>query len=212
MDPRTFAVERLGVGDWPSLEHVDQDGITKEMWAACRDDASVVVDPVRFAFDVTPDRQRAAIAAAGFREDGLPHVELTDHKSGTRWIPDRLEQLLRDHDAGPVLLDQRSPAAALIAALVERGIPFEVLGGSEYAQACGLLFDDVQGEQIRHLGTPELTAAVTGARKRPLGDAWAWSRKSSAVDISPLVACTLARFAVAGDRPSVYEQRGVLVV
>jgi hypothetical protein len=212
MDPRTFAVERLGVGDWPSLEHVDQDGITKEMWAACRDEQSVVVNPVRFAFDVTPDRQRAAIAAAGFREDGLPHVELTDHKSGTRWIPDRLEQLLRDHDAGPVLLDQRSPAAALIAALVERGIPFEVLGGSEYAQACGLFFDDVQGEQLRHLGTPELTAAVTGARKRPLGDAWAWSRKSSAVDISPLVACTLARFAVAGDRPSVYEQRGVLVV
>jgi hypothetical protein len=161
---------------------------------------------------VTPDRQRAAIAAAGFREDGLPHVELTDHKSGTRWIPDRLEQLLRDHDAGPVLLDQRSPAAALIAALVERGIPFEVLGGSEYAQACGLFFDDVQGEQLRHLGTPELAAAVTGARKRPLGDAWAWSRKSSAVDISPLVACTLARFAVAGDRPSVYESRGVIAV
>jgi hypothetical protein len=53
---------------------------------------------------------------------------------------------------------------------------------------------------------------VTGAKKRPLGDAWAWSRKSSAVDISPLVACTLARFAVAGDRPSVYEERGVLVV
>jgi hypothetical protein len=46
-----------------------------------------------------------------------------------------------------------------------------------------------------------------------LGDAWAWSRKSSAVDISPLVACTLALFGlVAGGGPSVYEDRGILVI
>jgi hypothetical protein len=34
---------------------------------------------------------------------------------------------------------------------------------------------------------------VRGARTRPLGDAgWAWSRKGSPVDITPLVAATLA--------------------
>ena len=33
---------------------------------------------------------------------------------------------------------------------------------------------------------------MKGATKRPLGDAWAWSRKNSTVDISPLVAATLA--------------------
>jgi hypothetical protein len=45
---------------------------------------------------------------------------------------------------------------------------------------------------LRHLGQEELDAAVEGAAKRPMGDAWLWSRKNSTVDISPLVGCTLA--------------------
>ena len=50
---------------------------------------------------------------------------------------------------------------------------------------------------LRHLGGLELRQAVKGATKRPLGDAWAWSRRKSTVDISPLVAATLALW---GDR------------
>jgi hypothetical protein len=37
-----------------------------------------------------------------------------------------------------------------------------------------------------------MTAALRGVEIRPLGDAWAWSRKNSNVDISPLVSATLA--------------------
>jgi hypothetical protein len=54
----------------------------------------------------------------------------------------------------------------------------------------------VEQERLRHLGTPEMAAAVGGAAKRPLGDAWAWSRKNSTVDITPLVASTLALWGV----------------
>jgi hypothetical protein len=35
-------------------------------------------------------------------------------------------------------------------------------------------------------------AAIRGAKARPLVDRWAWSRTKSTVDISPLVASTLA--------------------
>jgi hypothetical protein len=42
------------------------------------------------------------------------------------------------------------------------------------------------------MGTLDLWNAIRGAAVRPLGDSWAWSRKNSTVDISPLVACTLA--------------------
>jgi hypothetical protein len=35
-------------------------------------------------------------------------------------------------------------------------------------------------------------AAIRIARTRPLGDAWAWSRKNSTGNISPLVSATLA--------------------
>jgi hypothetical protein len=72
------------------------------------------------------------------------------------------------------------------------GARIETITAREYAQACGVIFDAVEQADLRHLGTPEMLAAVKGAARRELGDAWAWSRKSSAVDISPLVACTLA--------------------
>lgn len=202
MDPRTFAVERLGVGDWPSLDGDDDDDITKEMWDACEDRASTVADPVRFAFDVRPDRRKAAIGVAGLRSDGLCHIEIVEHKDGTRWLPDRLAELVERHDAAPVIFDEKSPAAALTPKLVELGIPFEALGASEYSQGCALFFDAVDQKQVRHLGTSELAAAARGAAKRPLGDAWAWSRKNSAVDISPLVAVTLALSGVDSLTPS----------
>jgi hypothetical protein len=52
-------------------------------------------------------------------------------------------------------------------------------------------------------------AAPKGASTRPLGDAWAWSRRSSLVDVSPLVASTLALWACTGmpedlDDPHIY--------
>jgi hypothetical protein len=68
---------------------------------------------------------------------------------------------------------------------------------TEHAQACGQLVDLVTDRELVHLGSNELATAVRGARTRPLGDAWAWSRKNSAVDISPLVAATLALSAAA---------------
>jgi hypothetical protein len=212
MDPRTFAVERLGVGDWPALDEDAGDGITKAQWADTEDPDSVPVDPVCFAFDVRPDRQTSAVAVAGFREDGLRHVEILEHKSGTRWVLDYLEEMMERNDCGPVIFDERSPAAALKQKLIERGIPFEVVQGTDYAQACGAFFDDVVEGGLRHRVDLSLAAAVRGAAKRPLGDAWAWSRKNSAVDISPLVACTLARWGVTTDRPSVYSARGLVTV
>jgi hypothetical protein len=63
----------------------------------------------------------------------------------------------------------------------------------EHANACGLIFDLVEQQGLRHLGSGELAAAVKAATRRPLGDAWAWSRKGG-VDISPLVAATLAQW------------------
>jgi hypothetical protein len=60
------------------------------------------------------------------------------------------------------------------------------------AAACGRIFDAVTNRQVRHSSQPDLDAAVAGAAVRKLGDAWAWSRSSSTVDISPLVAVTLA--------------------
>ena len=62
----------------------------------------------------------------------------------------------------------------------------------EAGQAARQLFDAVAERTLRYVPRPALDAAVAGARQRTLGDAWAWSRRAVSVDISPLVAVTLA--------------------
>lgn len=198
LDPRTFAVERLGIGDWPSLDNPDDGGISLEAWLACRDANSSATDPVCFAFDVRPDRSAASIAAAGVREDGLHHIEIIDRRPGTGWVADRLAELVAAHDPVAVVCDQASPAASLLTQTTRLGIDVKTVGPREHAQACGLIFDEVDQGAVRHLGTEELLSAIRGAARRQLGDAWAWSRKASTVDISPLVACTLALWGFSG--------------
>lgn len=193
LDPRTFAVERLGIGDWPSLD-TEAQVISLEIFNLGFDPKSEVIDPVCFAFDVRPDRSSAAISVAGLRADGLRHIEVVAHRRGTGWVGDSFEELVGKHNASEVITDAAGPAAALLADLQGRGIDVKTVSATEHAQACGMIFDGFEQASIKHLGTPELTAAVKGAVKRPLGDAWAWSRKSSAVDITPLVSCTLANW------------------
>jgi hypothetical protein len=201
MDPRTFAVERLGIGDWPSTDGLDAQVISSETWAELADVESSLLDPVVLTFDVTPDRSSASIGAAGKRSDGLGHVEVVERKRGTGWIVDRLKGLVDDHDVSGVICDGSGPAASLIPAIEALGIEVTVVTAKEHAQACGVFFDACEAEGFRHLDTPELAAAIKGAVKRPLGDAWAWSRKNSTIDISPLVAVTLALWAALMEEP-----------
>jgi phage terminase large subunit-like protein len=196
MDPRTFAVERLGIGDWPSTDGQDSQVIASETWAALADVESVLQDPVCLAFDVTPDRSYASVAAAGEREDGLGHIEVIERKRGTGWVVEYLQERIGRHDIAAVICDGSGPAASLLAPLEQTDIEVTIVTAKEHAQACGNFFDACEGKALRHLDTPEMAAAIKGAVQRPLGDAWAWSRKNSTIDISPLVACTLAHWGV----------------
>jgi hypothetical protein len=215
LSTRNFAVERVGVGHWPSIDAVADELFDRDEWAAIRDPRSTIAEAPVLAVDVSPDRSSSSIASAGARGDGKLHVELVDRRRGTGWVADRLGELVRRHGVTEVLVDGRSQAASLTPDIEDK-IGFEVTETTtaEYAQACGNFFDAVPQKTMRHLGQEELDGAVQGAATRPLGDgAWAWSRKKSTVDITPLVACTLARWGAAqGEEVSVYEERGAVVV
>lgn len=198
LDPRTFAVERLGVGDWPDPDLAGASVIDRDEWNALTDGSSKMEDPVAFAFDVSPDRSSSAISAAGRRADGLAHVEVIEHKSGTNWVLSRIVELMERWDPVAVVCDASGPAGSLLRKFEELEIEVQAVSAREHSQACGLLYDMVKDAGLRHLGTQELRAAIRGASTRPLGEAWAWSRKSSAIDITPLVACTLALYGIQG--------------
>ena len=164
-----------------------------DQWQACIDLDSSPIDPVCFAFDITPDRSTACIAVAGYREDGLAHIEVVEHRRGTRWVVAEIVRLAKHHRHSTVVCDAYGPAGSLLTELENLGVDVLVTSAGDQAQACGQFYDAVaDGQTLRHLDTAELTAAVDGATTRPLGESWAWSRKKSTVDISPLVACTLA--------------------
>jgi hypothetical protein len=192
MAARTFGTERLGAGDWPSTDETAQSVIDMDEWGQLQDAGSITVGQVWFAFDVTPDRSAAAIAVAGRRGDVLPHVEVVESRRGTGWVVQRLAELNTRYSPGAVLCAGSGITGSLVHELEQVGVPVVTLNATEYAQACASLVDAVSEDGLRHLGQKPLDDALKGAAKRDLGDAWAWSRKSSAVNIAPLVAATLA--------------------
>jgi hypothetical protein len=192
-DLRSLAVERHGNGDWPRLTG-DAGLIDLELWDSLEDDRSRMVDPVCFAFDVTPDRTHASVAAAGLRADGKPHVELVKHASGTGWLVDEILELKAKHRPAGIACDARGPAGSLLPAFAEKRFEPHILTSTEHAAGCGMFYDATMQGRLRHLSDPKLRSAVAGAIQRPLGDAWAWNRRGSHVDISPLVAVTLALY------------------
>lgn len=214
MSPASFARERCSI--WPD-ESAGGGVIPVSAWNELRDRSSTITDgPVAFALDVSPDR-RASIGLAGRREDGLCHLEVVENGSGTEWVVPRLLELLK-HKPCAVLLDKSSPAASLLPDLGDAGVEVHATTAAEMGQACGGLYDAVMGATptVRHLGDPAVTDALKAAAKRSIGDgAWGWARKDVAVDISPLVTLTLARFGlVVHGRPteSIYETRGPVVL
>lgn len=196
---RGTAVQRLGVGLWPRTDGLEGVVIMPDEWVARTDAESKITGPVCLAIDVDPARKWCSVAAAGFRADGKPHVEMIERRRGTGWALDYMLERVDRHPVIAVLIDGRSPANSLREGLAER-LPvgklrpneITVLTAVQHAEACGMFFDAVQQDRLRHIGQPELAEALRGATKRPLTDAWAWSRINSTVDISPLVACTLA--------------------
>ena len=199
MPPGEFARERLTVWSDARTEAV----LDVDQWDASADpplldvpmSGSQPIGRVVLAVDVPPSRTGAAIGAAGQRADGRTHLELVETRAlaGTAA---RLKELQTRHNPRTIIVDPGSPAGSLIPELDDLGVRYTLVGAREYAQACGALFDAVKiGPHpggVAHLKQSPLDVAILAARRRVLGDAWAWDRKDG-TDISPLAAVTLAK-------------------
>jgi hypothetical protein len=189
--PTKFAIERLGVGNWP-FEQTGEQIIPAETWRSLLDAGSQVLEPVAFAVDMTPERSRVSVAVAGVRADGRTHVELTEHRGGTRWVRDELLRLQSEHDSLGFWFDRRSPAGSMMGELQDAGVEVREMATADVVKACGSFVDAASEDRLRHIGQGPLDAALAAASKRKVGDAWALDRSRSGADISPLVAVTNA--------------------
>ena len=183
-----YAREGLGIWEASGVGTV----IDADVWAGLADPKSKTHGRVVFTVDVTPDHSRSSICVAGTRRDGLLHVELVENRAGTKWTVGRLAELSRRHDC-QVALDPTAAAGSLLTSLLDAKVEPYLVSGREMAQACGHFFDQVVNEgAVRHIGQPQLASAVDAGRKRNLSEAWAWQRRDTGSDISPLVGVTMA--------------------
>lgn len=184
-----FRRERMGI--WDDAETLAV--IPYEVWANDIDRTVKASGPLTFAVDVTPERNAASISMACILPGGLRMVEVIESMPGANWAVSRLIELNAKHNPKAVIVDSAGPAATFIPALEDAGVPVEVVSARDVASACGMFYDSAMDGILRHIDQPVLTAAVHAAKKRPLGDAWAWHRRDN-TDISSLVAATLALF------------------
>lgn len=170
--------------------------IPESVWLAVCDLHASPSQPAVFAVDVNPERSAASIATA----DGSGVVELIEHRPGVGWVVDRLAELVERWRV-PVALDTYGPAASLVEHLEMRGVTVERCSGREFAAACGAFYDAVLEGRVRLRAHHALDVAAAGAKKRKSGDAWTWARRDTSMDVSPLIAATVA-FAKAAGRPA----------
>jgi hypothetical protein len=192
LDTRAYATEHLGVGDWPDTEGLASTVLDLRKWGEQVDSESQPIPPVAVGFDVSPDRRRAAVAIAAKRGDGLTHVELVAAHPGVGWLASFLCDFDNRHDPYSILCDA---AQGLLAEQVFQAgarMP-ETVDRAELAQGCAKLVDLVEADEIRHLGDPVLLDAIRAAKTTSMGDGgFAFSRRTSHGDLSPLYAVVLA--------------------
>ena len=176
--------DRLAVAPWQV--------VSEDAWEACLDTASQIEGTPTLALDITPSRSMSSIAAAGLRSDGLPHVEIVGNRPGTSWIFEWFAAEDRVNRYQRIILDPVSSAGSLSNELRALGLQVVELSTRQVVSACGKFYDLATQQGMRHIGQTPLTAALAGSKRRTLGDAWAWQRRDQSVDVSPLVAATLA--------------------
>ena len=194
LDASTFGREHLNI--WSDLSMLV--GIDPLVWAACCDHDATIGTELALGIDVTPDRDRGALVAAGQVEDRIA-LEVIETTGDLERLCARTAKVAVDWGA-PVVVDRGAPAASMIPALERAGAQVRLINFPELVRACGDFHDAVVAVRVAHRGDYRLTDAVAAATKRHAGDAWVWRRRGNG-DISPLVAATLAAWGIVDGTP-----------
>lgn len=161
--------------------------IPADVWnAVCADDVAPDGGLV-LGIDASPDRDWASIVVVDSQRRG----ELLEHRPGLGWVVERAAELANKYKA-KVAIDVKGPAGSIVPELEALHVVIEKYGPTEMAGATARLYDALADRQVSVRRHADLDLAAAGARKRISGDVWYWARSTARVDVSPLVALTLA--------------------
>lgn len=193
----SFRREALGIWD----ENASQAAIDPGKWKALETTSIPDGGVLNFGLDMPPDRSVLTIGCAIRLPDGRAVIQMADVKDarhdGIAWAVGWLKE--KWPKTASVVIDAQSPAMSLLPDLKTAHVKVTVTNTQEMGRACGRFFDMLNQQTLLHLpdaDQPQLADAVRGATLRPLGHggAFAWNKLGTDIDISPLVACTLALY------------------
>lgn len=178
-----------------------------------------------FGVDISDDRTKAAVAVCGLRPDRAYHAELVEYRAGVGWLQGWFADRVENYKGMKVALQSKGAPVSGLADIIGavHGVELIPCQGADVAGWCGRLWDavascsgDSEVQPIIHRPQPALDLAANVASTRPLGDgAWAWDRRKSLEDISPLVAVTMAYGSATSVRTvheSAYEDDNLLIL
>jgi len=191
-------------------------------------DSQIAPDsPLWWGVDVSDDRGKTSIAVCGRRADRKWHAELVEYRPGVGWLQQWFAERAPKYRGMRVALQSKGAPVSAMADIIGAvdGVEIVPCQGADVAGWCGRLWDavaacdeesDSDSVPILHRPQPALDLAANVASTKPMGDgAWAWDRRKSMEDISPLVAVTMAHGAatsVSKEKRSAYEDGADLIV
>ena len=164
------------------------------------------------------NRSMTYISVAGYRDDGLIHVEVIRMRTGMLWVVPEVVRIAEEHGIHHVAVQSRGcPAADFVQPLKDAGLAVVEIFGTTMLNSAGRLKDRVRDGLLRHRGQPILNMAMAHGVAKQLSGMDIWDGAGSAVDVAPARAVTNAVLALeTTEKPepqeSAYEDHDLLVV
>lgn len=176
-------------------------------WPAIEDAASQLRDtPAAFAVAVSTDRKWAAIGVAGPAKDAInqTHLELVERKPGVAWVVARCKELAAKYRRVPFVVDDHGPAASLITDLKKARVNVVELKTDDALDATEQFLDGVVEGRFVHGPDEVVDDAIAAVQPRPVGERFAFGRKTSAMDITALEVVAFASYGAANYKRPTY--------
>lgn len=190
MTATTYAQEHLNAHQYPANA---QSLFTEQGLATIEDKDSKTGEVIYLGVHLAKNLSHCWITAASIRPDGKVHIELVASQKGKSWVIPRLTAMRDKHNiTTPIVISEINAVGMMTLDFQKAGIPYINLSSREWIQACNNVVDLYEAGRLVHIGQPELTASLLGARLDDKGQGRMWSWKESLGELGPTVAVTHA--------------------
>jgi phage terminase large subunit-like protein len=189
----SFAEPFIDSEDWTD----SADGPVEDDLGELLDDGSAIADDSRMVMgiDTSTDRRTTSIGMAGYREDGLFHVELVAQLKSTLKVVAYAKLVREQTGVNVVAIQTRGcPAAEFVTPLKDEGFEVVDISGTIMLNSAGRFQERLRERLVRHRSQPALNLVMANGTAAKLSGMSIWDRYKSPVDVSPAVAVTNALY------------------